>query len=67
MAIRSDRRKIAVVGGGVVGLTCAVELSQDHDVCVVGEYIGTESDSRKATAVWHVYLVPETEEVLSWA
>jgi len=61
------RRNIAIVGGGVVGLSCALRLAGDHDVCVIGENIGVASDSRKATAVWHVYLVPETEQVLLWA
>jgi D-amino-acid oxidase len=62
-----SKKRVAVVGGGVVGLTCAYRISDDHSVCVIGEKIGPESDSWKATAVWHVYLVPETEEVLSWA
>jgi glycine/D-amino acid oxidase-like deaminating enzyme len=36
-------------------------------VSVLAERIGAETDSIKATAVWHVYLVPETEQVLGWA
>jgi len=59
--------KIIVVGGGVVGLTTALTLADEFSVSVVAERIGPESDSWKATAVWHVYLVPESGEVLSWA
>src|SRR5687767_10258637 len=66
MASRSDLR-VCVVGGGVVGLSCARVLSDHYQVSVVAERIGTETDSIKATAVWHVYLVPETEQVLGWA
>lgn len=61
------RKRIAIVGGGVVGLTCAIELSREYSVTVIAEKIGTESDSIKATAVWHVYLVRETAKVLSFA
>jgi D-amino-acid oxidase len=63
----SRRKKVVVIGGGVVGLTCAFVLSEEHEVTVVAELVGASSDSRKATAVWHVYLVPETPDVLSWA
>jgi len=56
----NQRRRIAVVGGGVVGLTTAIVLSSEHDVTLIGEHIGVLSDSIKASAMWHVYLVPET-------
>lgn len=61
------RKKIAIVGAGVIGLTTACELSSDFEITVLGDLIGRETDSWKATAIWHVYLVPETEEVLKWA
>ena len=48
-------------------MTTALVLSDEHDVSVVAELVGKHSDSRKATAIWHVYLVPETEQVLLWA
>lgn len=63
---RSDLR-VCVIGGGVIGLSCAHTLSDRYDVTVVAEKVGAETDSIKATAVWHVYLVPETEQVLGWA
>ena len=58
---------IGIVGGGVVGLTCAHVLSAGHRVTIVADALGAETDSIKATALWHVYLVPETEQVLAWA
>ena len=57
---------IGIVGGGVVGLTCAHVLSAGHRVTIVADALGAETDSIKATALWHVYLVPETEQVLAW-
>ncbi|MGH9969764.1 MAG: FAD-dependent oxidoreductase [Pyrinomonadaceae bacterium] len=66
-SISNHRKRVAVVGGGVVGLTTALVLSREHDITVIAEHVGTSSDSRKATAIWHVYLVPETPEVLGWA
>lgn len=62
-----SKRRVAIVGGGVIGLSCALAISKEYNVSIVAEHIGLSSDSRKATAVWHVYLVPETEEVLHWA
>lgn len=59
--------KIVIVGGGVIGLTCAYVLSSKYDVSIVAEKVGVKSDSCKATAIWHVYLVPETKQVLEWA
>ena len=61
------KKKIVIVGGGVIGLSCAMTLSSDYQVTIVAEKIGVKSDSWKATAIWHVYLVPETKQVLDWA
>ena len=61
------QKKVAIVGAGVVGLTVASHLSGEYDITIVADRIGVESDSWKATAIWHVYLVPETYEVLGWA
>jgi D-amino-acid oxidase len=58
---------IGIVGGGVIGLTCAHVLSDRHRVTIVADRFGVETDSIKATAVWHVYLVPETDQILAWA
>jgi D-amino-acid oxidase len=64
---KTIKRKISIIGAGVIGLTTAYTLSKNHDVTIIADLIGTASDSIKASAMWHVYLVPETEQVLAWA
>lgn len=61
------RKRVTIIGGGVIGLTCALTLAADCEVSLIADQMGSLSDSRKATAVWHVYLVPETDRVLGWA
>lgn len=61
------RKNIIVVGSGVIGLSTAITLSRQHNVRVIAENFGPATDSVKATAIWHVYLVPETAEVLNWS
>ncbi|MEQ1881122.1 MAG: FAD-dependent oxidoreductase [Burkholderiales bacterium] len=55
--------KIAVIGGGVVGLTTAIALAEAHDVTVIAREVGRETNSRFATAVWHVYLIKGEDEI----
>ncbi|MCA9675068.1 MAG: FAD-binding oxidoreductase, partial [Myxococcales bacterium] len=48
--------KITVVGAGVVGLTCAVELqAAGHDVTVVAARTGEATTSAVAAAIWFPY------------
>jgi D-amino-acid oxidase len=65
--MRNDRKRILIVGGGVIGLTCAAVLGERHHVKVRARQFGSATESVKATAIWHVYLVPETERILGWA
>lgn len=67
MTSSKPRRRINVLGAGVVGLSCACELARDHDVVLIAEKFGVETASASATAIWHLYLVPETVQVLAWA
>ncbi|MFK4495880.1 D-amino-acid oxidase [Bradyrhizobium japonicum] len=60
-------KSICVVGAGVVGLTTAIVLASRYEVQIIADKFGADTDSVKATAVWHVYLVPETAEVLEWS
>lgn len=65
--------KIAVIGGGVVGLTTAIALAEEHDVTIIAQEFGSKTNSRLATAVWHVYLIKGEQEIesgdihLDWA
>lgn len=64
----TTRPKVCVIGAGVVGLTCAYVLAKDYDVRLVAKEIGDKSGSIVATAIWHVYLVDNTDlRTLSWA
>jgi D-amino-acid oxidase len=69
----SERRRVTVVGGGVIGLTVAYVLSDLFDVVLVAERVGAATNSRLATAVWHVYLIKDEGEIadddphLEWA
>jgi D-amino-acid oxidase len=61
-------RDVAVIGAGVVGLSTAIRLLESgYRVTVLAREVGIESQSRLATAVWHVYLVRETPDVFRWA
>ena len=51
----------------MIGLTTAAVLSQAYDVKIIASKFGAETESVKATAIWHVYLVPETETSWNWA
>lgn len=62
------RRSVCIVGGGVVGLTCAEVLADDFDVIIVADRVGAESASIVATAIWHVYLVDKDDSsTLTWS
>lgn len=59
---------ITVVGAGVIGLTCAVELeAAGHDVTVIGERVGDELVSSVAGAIWFPYRAGPPDKVARWA
>jgi D-amino-acid oxidase len=61
------RKRIAVVGRGLAGLTCAYEIAANADVTVVHDRDLLDSTSAVATAIWHLYLVdPNDEQNLRW-
>lgn len=63
-----SRFRVAVVGGGLVGLTTAIRLvDAGFEVSVLAKEFGIQTPSVKASAIWHVYLVSETPDVLKWA
>ena len=62
------KRRVCVIGGGVVGLTCAEVLADGFDVTIVADRFAAESASIVATAIWHVYLVDKDDtSTLRWA
>ena len=60
--------KVSVIGGGIIGLTCAYELAKWADVTVYRDRDVSETASYTATAIWHVYLVDQQDETyLRWS
>jgi len=62
------RRRVTVVGGGVVGLTCALELARaGHAVRVLTAHPVERTTSAVAAALWFPYHAAPLESVLRWA
>ncbi|MEV0679377.1 FAD-dependent oxidoreductase [Actinosynnema sp. NPDC050436] len=59
---------IAVVGGGVIGLTCALRLAEaGHRVEVVADRAPGDTVSAVAGGLWFPYLAAPADAVLRWA
>jgi D-amino-acid oxidase len=59
---------IAVIGSGVIGLTCALELALDgHTVRVVADTPPERTTSAVAGALWFPYHAYPRERVLGWS
>jgi D-amino-acid oxidase len=59
---------VAVLGAGVVGLTCAVELQRaGHDVTVIAEATDDAIVSSVAGAIWFPYRAGPPDRVAGWA
>jgi D-amino-acid oxidase len=59
---------IAVIGSGVIGLTCALELALDgHTVRVVSDTSPEQTTSAVAGALWFPYRVSPRDRVLAWS
>ncbi|MGW0227304.1 FAD-dependent oxidoreductase [Actinopolymorpha singaporensis] len=64
----SARRRVLVVGAGVVGLTCAVALAGDgFEVNVVARDLPPETTSAVAAALWFPYRALPQDRVTAWA
>jgi D-amino-acid oxidase len=60
--------RVTVVGAGVVGLTCAIQLAENgHEVRVVARDLPLHTTSVVAAALWHPYLAYPVERVTVWA
>ena len=61
------RDVVAVVGGGVVGLSIAHELAaRGHDVTVVADRSAQESVSAVAAAIWFPYRAGASADLAGW-
>ncbi|MFL6520655.1 MAG: FAD-dependent oxidoreductase [Chthoniobacterales bacterium] len=62
------KQRVAIVGTGVSGLTCAV-LFAEHGfkTSILAEEIGDETNSAAAAAIWYPYDVGSSAEIVPWA
>ena len=61
-------QKVAVVGAGVSGLTCAVVFAESgFATSILAELIGDRTDSAAAAAIWYPYDVGSANEIVPWA
>ena len=60
--------RIVVIGGGVSGLSCAIELTRaGHAVSIWSERESKHTTSQVAAALWHPYLAEPKDRVIPWA
>jgi D-amino-acid oxidase len=60
--------EVQVIGGGVIGLTCALELARaGRSVVVVAAEPAPRTVSAVAAALWFPYAAAPPERVLAWA
>lgn len=60
--------RVLVVGAGVVGLSCAVELAgRGHDVHVLARDLPAETTSSIAAALWYPYRALPRDRVTAWS
>lgn len=62
------KRRVAIVGAGVSGLTCAVVFAEGgFETSILAEQIGDRTDSAAAAAIWYPYDVGSGNDVVPWA
>ena len=62
------QKSVAIVGGGVSGLTCGVVFAErGFSVKIFAEQIGTHTTSGAAGALWFPYDAEPAEKVIPWA
>jgi D-amino-acid oxidase len=60
--------RVAIVGAGVSGLTCAVLFAESgFETAVFAEELGERTNSAAAAAMWYPYDVGPAAEVVPWA
>ena len=64
----NGKKRVAVIGAGVSGLTCAVVFAENgYETTIWADEIGDETNSAAAAAMWYPYDVGSTAEIIPWA
>ena len=62
------RHSVAIIGGGVSGLTCGVLLAEGgYRAAILAKETGQQTTSAAAGAIWYPYDAEPTERVIAWA
>lgn len=62
------QHRVAIVGGGVSGLTCGVHFAErGHRTVIFAKEIGQQTTSGAAAALWFPYDVEPANKVIPWA
>src|SRR5580698_7842341 len=61
-------RKIAIIGAGISGLSCAYELiNKGHDIEIFAKAFSPDITSDKAAAFWFPYHIRNDRRGIEWA
>ena len=62
------KQRVAIIGAGVSGLTCAVTLAErGYRASIFAEEVGQQTTSSAAGAIWYPYDAEPIEKVIPWA
>jgi D-amino-acid oxidase len=62
------KSRVAVIGAGVSGLTCAVLFAENgYETAILADEIGDETNSAAAAAMWYPYDVGPADRINAWA
>jgi D-amino-acid oxidase len=62
------KQAVAIIGGGVSGLTCGVLLAErGYRAAIFAKETGQQTTSAAAAAVWYPYDVEPSDKVTAWA
>ena len=62
------KRRVAIVGAGVSGLTCGILFAEKgFETRILAQEIGNRTDSAAAAAMWFPYDAGPSDQVIDWA
>src|ERR1700676_4614161 len=62
------KQRVAIIGAGVSGLTCAVTLAErGYRASIFAQEIGQQTTSAAAGALWYPYDAEPIDKVIPWA